>query len=61
MVLAKYVRDLIPPARFSRQVPSHVVVSFAARHVIGGLLDLSHISWRTCVADQLSDHRPAAR
>ena len=28
----------------------------AARHVIGRLLDLSHVSWRTCVADQLSDH-----
>ena len=28
----------------------------AARHVIGRLLDLSHISWRTCVADLLSDH-----
>jgi hypothetical protein len=24
----------------------------AASHVIGRLLDLSHISWRTCVADQ---------
>ncbi len=28
----------------------------AARHVIGGLLDLSHISWRACVADLLADH-----
>jgi hypothetical protein len=27
-----------------------------AGHVIGRLLDLSHISWRTCVADQLTDH-----
>jgi len=24
--------------------------------VIGTLLDLSHIRWRTCVADLLSDH-----
>jgi hypothetical protein len=29
----------------------------AARQVIGGLLDLSHISWRPCVADLLADHR----
>jgi hypothetical protein len=28
----------------------------AASHVTGGLLDLSHISWRTCVADLLADH-----
>jgi hypothetical protein len=26
------------------------------RHVIGRLLDLSHVSWRTYVADQLADH-----
>jgi hypothetical protein len=31
--------------------------SVAARHVIGRLLDLSHVSWRTCVADLLADHR----
>jgi hypothetical protein len=29
----------------------------AARHVIGRLLDLSHVSWRTCVADLLADHK----
>jgi hypothetical protein len=29
----------------------------AACHVIGRLLDLSHISWRTYVADLLADHR----
>jgi len=28
----------------------------AARHVTGRLLDLSHVSWRTCVADLLADH-----
>ena len=28
----------------------------AARHVNGRLLDLSRINWRTCVADQSSDH-----
>jgi hypothetical protein len=28
----------------------------AARHVIGRLLDLWHINWRTCVADLLADH-----
>jgi hypothetical protein len=28
----------------------------AARHVIGRLLDLLHISWQTCAAHQLSDH-----
>jgi len=26
------------------------------RHVDGRLLDLSHISWRACVADLLADH-----
>src|SRR5690242_3329033 len=31
--------------------------SVAARHVIGRLLDLSHVSWRTCVADLLADHK----
>jgi hypothetical protein len=30
--------------------------SVAARHVIGRHLDLSHVSWRTCVADLLADH-----
>ena len=39
---------------------SHVLFSadpcFAARQVIGRLLDLSH-SWRACVADPLADHR----
>ena len=30
--------------------------SVAARHVIGRLLDLSHVSWRTCIADLLADH-----
>jgi len=29
-------------------------------HVIGRLLDLSHVSWRTYVADQLSDHTAPA-
>ena len=29
--------------------------------VVGRLLDLSHISWRTCVADLLADHIPASR
>ena len=24
--------------------------------MIGRLLDLSHVSWRTCVADPLADH-----
>ena len=33
----------------------------AARHVIGRLLDLSHVSWRTCVADLLADHMVAIR
>ena len=29
--------------------------------MIGRLLDLSHVSWQTCVADLLADHRgPAA-
>jgi hypothetical protein len=28
--------------------------------VIGRLLDLSHISWQTCVADLLSDHMRGA-
>jgi hypothetical protein len=28
--------------------------------VDSGLLDLAHISWRTCVADQSSDHRKRA-
>src|SRR5205823_4835663 len=28
----------------------------AACHVIGRLLDLSHISWRTCVADLLAEY-----
>ena len=28
------------------------------RHVSGSLLDLSQISWRTCVADPLPDHTP---
>ena len=36
--------------------------SVAARHVIGRLLDLSHVSWRTCVADLLADHsEPSTR
>ena len=30
--------------------------SVAAGHVIGRLLDVSHVSWRTCVADLLADH-----
>jgi hypothetical protein len=25
-------------------------------HLIGRLLDLSHINWQTCAANQLSDH-----
>ena len=41
-------------------LPQHLLTSatpcVAARHVIGRLLDLSHISWRTCVADLLTDH-----
>ena len=31
-------------------------VTVAARHVIGRLLDLLHISWQTCAAHQTSDH-----
>ncbi len=31
------------------------------RRVVGRLLDLLHISWRTSVADQLSDHMRATR
>jgi hypothetical protein len=32
----------------------------AIRHVTGRLQDLSHISWRTSVADLLADHTAAA-
>jgi hypothetical protein len=32
----------------------------AACRVMGRLLDLPHISWRTCVADQLSDRKLVA-
>jgi len=31
------------------------------RYVTGRLLDLSHVSWRTYVADQLADHRLGTR
>jgi hypothetical protein len=40
---------------------AHADPRVAARHVIGILLDLSHVSWRTCVADQLADHNQGAR
>jgi hypothetical protein len=34
-----------------------LALELTIRHVIGRLLDLSHISWQTCVAHQPSDHR----
>jgi len=42
-------------ARRAHRRPHDADPCLAARHVIGRLLDLSHI-WRTCVADLLADH-----
>lgn len=49
--------DEMATAAFIRS-DAHVLTlsSAASRHVIGRPLDLSHISWRTCVADLLTDH-----
>jgi hypothetical protein len=41
----------------ARNAPYSADPSVAARHVIGRLLDLSHVSWRTYVADLLTDHK----
>jgi hypothetical protein len=35
--------------------------SVAACHEIGRLLDLSHVSWRTCVVDLLAEHKTGNR
>jgi hypothetical protein len=53
---------LLTPAPRSAATTAHQAdPCVTARHVIGRLLDLSHISWRTCVADQLADHKIGAR
>jgi hypothetical protein len=41
---------------YRRNVLYSAIASVAAGHLVGRFLDLSHISWRTCVADQLADH-----
>jgi hypothetical protein len=49
---------LLTPAPHALPTTAHQVdPCVAARHVIVRLLDLSHINWRTCVADQLADHK----
>jgi hypothetical protein len=55
----------IPGGAYISIQPSNALHSadpcVAARHVIGRLLDLSHISRRTCVADLLADHTRRGR
>lgn len=48
------------PYRLARSSRSSAVHALAARRVIGRLLGLSGISWRTCVVDLLADHTPPA-
>ena len=59
--MAAVVSGLAGPRRCWTAIRSRAdsgqIRPFAARHVIGKLLDLSHVSWRTCVADLLADHR----
>src|SRR5262245_45287725 len=45
----------------ARNIRSSADPCVAARHVTGRLLDLSHICWRTCVADLLADHKKAPK
>ena len=54
--MSEYSNAWIDMRRDNRLTSADLYV--AARHVDSSLLDLSHISWRICVADQSTDHSP---
>jgi hypothetical protein len=54
--LAATAARAAPAAESLKPERSSADLRVAAWHVIGRLLDLSHINWRRYVADQLSDH-----